>query len=160
MVAPKLLLLARLANIREDLKEVVDRLDDAMLEWAPATGMRTISGQLVEIAITEIQVMGRLQGLTWIPDDELVQTIGDLGSLDNLWSFLTSARADTIAILDRMSDEELEADAGIKLGSGGYDVPYFPRSEVFRKIIEHEAYHVGQLTSYLWAYGDDPYAWP
>ena len=153
------LLLARMANTREDLEEVLDRIDDRIMDWAPVAGMRTISGQMVEIAATEIQVRGRLKKSVWISDDEIRASIGDLGSIGTMRAFLRAVRSETVAQIEEYSDEELEGDAGFRLGAGGYVVDWFPRSEVFRKLIEHEAYHVGQLVSYVWAYGDDPYRW-
>ncbi|MEX2242249.1 MAG: hypothetical protein WD716_00220 [Fimbriimonadaceae bacterium] len=44
------LIKARLDIVREDLDEAVARISDDMLPWAPAPGMRTIKGQLEEIA--------------------------------------------------------------------------------------------------------------
>jgi len=155
----KLLLLARMENIREDLEEALERIDDSMMGWAPVEGMRTVSGQMVEIAATEIQVRGRLTNSEWISDEEVRARIGDLGSVETVRAFLKTVRSDTVAQVEAYSDEELEEDAGFRLGAGGYPVDWFPRSEVFRKLIEHEAYHVGQLVTYIWAYGDNPYRW-
>ena len=34
-----------------------------------------------------------------------------------------------------------------------------PISEVLRSIATHESYHTGQLITYLWMRGDNPYEW-
>jgi uncharacterized damage-inducible protein DinB len=34
-----------------------------------------------------------------------------------------------------------------------------PRAELVLNIADHEYYHVGQLTSYPWFRGDNPYHW-
>lgn len=118
----RLLLLARMANTREDLEEVLVRIDDSMMDWAPVAGMRTVSGQMLEIAATEIQVRGRLKRAAWVSDDEVRTQIGDLGSIEKMRAFLRDVRSETIAQIEELSDEELEADAGYRLGAGGYPV--------------------------------------
>ena len=54
------LLKARLALVRRDLEEIVDRLTPDLLEWAPAEGMRTVSGQHV----------GQLTSYLWARGDD------------------------------------------------------------------------------------------
>jgi len=146
---------ARLSNVRSDLEEVLSRLDQDMMSWSPAPGMRTVSGQLVEIAITELQIVLQLQEGRWIPDEEAKQLVGDCDSLRNLAIKLASIRANTLAYLDSLSPSALEEQVMVRTQG----LPSNPRSEVFRTIAQHEYYHVGQLVSYLWARGDDPYRW-
>ncbi len=57
------LLKARLALVRRDLDPIVTRLTPDLLTWAPAAGMRTISGQIVEIVATEMQLIALLYHL-------------------------------------------------------------------------------------------------
>ena len=52
----KELLKARFNLVRRDLNRVLDRLTDELLQWAPREGMRTVGGQLFEIAGKEIEL--------------------------------------------------------------------------------------------------------
>jgi uncharacterized damage-inducible protein DinB len=152
------LLEARLATVRRDLHEVMDRLTPEMLGWAPASGMRTISGQLVEIVATEMQLTTLLREDRFIDDPTAAAIIGDLDDLDNLRRATESVRADTLAYLASLSEADLADEVEFQGGwFGSLGLPTIPRAEVFVSIADHEWYHVGQLTSYLWARGIDPY---
>jgi uncharacterized damage-inducible protein DinB len=151
---------ARLRLVREDLHEVMGRLQDADLAFAPAEGMRTIGGQLAEIAGTERQIMA------WLRDGERIpfQEANDFGaqgsSLAGMSRALEEVRSATLAYLDSLSDEELKMP--VKMPKGWFEslgAEAVPPSEVFRSIAQHEWYHVGQLVSYQWFRGDDPYKW-
>lgn len=151
---------AQLAAVRRDLDEILPRLKDEMMGWAPAEGMRTIGGQLVEIAATEMQLLAILKREPEISWERAQEIIGDPNSLTNLTAHLRETRIKTIAYIDSLFEEQLEQPAGVHSGWGvALGIENIPRSEVLRGIAQHEAYHVGQLTSYLWAHGDDPYEW-
>jgi hypothetical protein len=154
------LLTSRLALVRRDLDAVVSRITPDILSWAPAPGMRTISGQLAEIACDEIQVIAWLKDGTLISNPEADALIGDEGDLDNLRRVLVDVRKDTLAYLESLSEEELAEEVAFEEGwRETLGLPVVPRAEAFISIAEHEWYHAGQLTSYLWARGDDPYRW-
>lgn len=159
MAAPSLhtLLKNRLAVVRDDLDEVFARLTDDMLTWAPAPGMRTVQGQLSEIVGTEVQLKARIvhgQDLSY-------QKFQDKsGSLAGLRSALDDERQDTIALIDSYSEGQLNSLVAIP--EGWFEallLPEVPLAEVFRSLAKHEWYHVGQLVSYMWSRGDDPYSW-
>jgi uncharacterized damage-inducible protein DinB len=120
-----------------------------MMDWSPVSGMRTVSGQLTEIAITEMQILASLKDHRYISDEDAKRTIGDCDSLDDLKRALEDSREHTMDYLDSLTPDELEKQMS--------------QTKSFRSNIEgiafHEYYHVGQLTSYLWAMGDHPYEW-
>jgi len=154
------LLKARLALVRRDLDPIVERLTPNLLAWAPTAGMRTIAGQIVEIIATEMQLIALLKDGRQISDDAAQESIGDCGDLDNLRRTLTEVRQQTLSYLDALSDAELAEEVPFDGGwFASLMLPTVPRAEVFVNIADHEWYHVGQLTSYLWARGDDPYEW-
>jgi uncharacterized damage-inducible protein DinB len=95
-----------------------------------------------------------------ISDAEVDDMIGDSTSLDNLKRVLISVRQETLDYLDTLSEAELEENVSY-LGAwfGSFWLPELPRAELFLNIADHEHYHIGQLTSYLWFRGDDPYKW-
>jgi uncharacterized damage-inducible protein DinB len=158
--ARNLLLKSRLALVRRDLDQIVGRLTPELLDWAPTPGMRTVSGQIVEIVGTEIQLVSLLEDGQWISDPEACEIIGDCDNLGNLRRALTEFRTQTLAYLDSLSEADLAEE--VSFGGGwlaSLTLPTVPRAEIFVNIADHEWYHVGQLTSYLWARGDDPYQW-
>ncbi len=155
-----LLLKARLALVRRDLDPIMERLPPELLQWAPNKGMRTIAGQIVEIVATEIQLIALLRENHAISDSEAAEMIGDSGNLDNLRGALLTFRQQTLAYLDSLSETELAEEIAFKGGwFGSLMLSTVPRAEIFVNLAEHEWYHVGQLTSYLWSRGDNPYHW-
>lgn len=154
------LLKARLAIVREDLEEVLGRLSEDDLDWAPTPGMRTVRGQLIEIAATERQL------LTWITDQRHLtyQEAEDFGehsqTLDGLKQVLAGVRQQTSSVIDSLTAEELEAPFPFpERWFESLRQPHAPRAEAFRSVAQHEWYHTGQLVSYLWSRGDNPYKW-
>jgi uncharacterized damage-inducible protein DinB len=129
------------------------------MSWAPGEGMRSIAGQLLEIAGSEYQVVTIMKVGRYIPDEEVREIVGDYKSLDRLAEFLKVVRRETLGLLHGFSSEELEAEIQIDRWYESSGLRSVPRSEVFRGIAQHEAYHTGQLVSYLWAKGDNPYEW-
>ncbi|MGI8924177.1 MAG: DinB family protein [Fimbriimonadales bacterium] len=149
-----------MALVRADLYEVLGRLKDEDLPWAPSRGMRTIAGQLAEIAGTERQLMA------WLLDQkqisfEVANEFGDRGlSLAGMKEALDEVRASTLVFMDSLAEEDLETP--VPMPEGWFESlgqPEIQPSEVFRSLAQHEWYHVGQLVSYLWSRGDDPYKW-
>jgi uncharacterized damage-inducible protein DinB len=156
----KVLLKARLALVRRDLNPILHRLTPGLLPWAPAAGMRTISGQIVEIVATEMQLIMLLKDGKSISDSAAQDLIGDCDNLDNLRTALAAARWKTLDYLDSLSEQELAEEVPFDGGwFASLMLPTVPRAEIFLNIADHEWYHVGQLTSYLWARGEDPYEW-
>ena len=151
---------ARLALVRADLDEVVARFDDSLLDWAPRDGMRTVAGQLQEIAGTEVQLMTWIRESRQIPYQEAMDFGTDPTTIDDYRALLTKVRTDTLSYLDSLSEQELETP--IPFPDKWFEalrMPQVPRSEAIRSLAQHEWYHTGQLVSYAWSRGDDPYDW-
>ena len=66
---------ARLKTARYDMGQILPRITPDMLDWAPAPGVRTVSGQLVEVAATELQLITRLRDGRWINDSAAASPI-------------------------------------------------------------------------------------
>ena len=151
---------ARMAHVRRWLDSCLKRLKPEMMSWAPAEGMRTIGGQLAEIIWVELPLVPRLKEGRELNDAELNAIIGDENNLGQLLRALDETRDQTLKYLDALSDEELAEQ--VPSGDAWFGtlwLPSMPRAEHFLNIAEHEFYHTGQLISYLWARGDDPYKW-
>ncbi len=152
------LLRARLATIRRDLNEAIGRIGQDDLSWAPTLGMRTVSGQLVEIIITEMQLISQLRDDRRIGDPTAIAMLGDTMDIENLKTWSIRVRGETLEYLDSLSEEQLAEEISFGVGwFGSMGLSTIPRAEVFLNIADHEWYHVGQLTSYLWALGINPY---
>ena len=154
------LIKARLAHVRSWLDHVLERVTPDLMNWAPAEGMRTVAGQLEEIISVELPLVPHLKEGRQLSDAEYIAIVGDQTNLENLRRVLIDVRRRTLEYLDALSDEELaeEVPSG-EQWFGTMWLPTMPRAEHFLNIAEHEFYHVGQLISYLWARGDDPYKW-
>lgn len=153
------LVLARISHTRAALNEVIDHLTQDMMSWAPRSGMRTVAGQLVEIAATELQILARLNEGRFVSDDEVRDQIGAHEDFETLKAFLSQVRSATVATIAGLTDEELAEAVDIQGWHESIGLPRTPRTEIFISVAQHESYHTGQLVSYLWAKGDDPYAW-
>ncbi|MEX2242250.1 MAG: DinB family protein [Fimbriimonadaceae bacterium] len=95
-----------------------------------------------------------------IPYAQAMKFDGDTDSLAGLKEVLRTVRAGTLEFLGSLSEEELATPAPFpERWFESLRLPSVPLSEAFRSIAQHEWYHTGQLVSYLWARGDDPYKW-
>jgi uncharacterized damage-inducible protein DinB len=151
---------ARLSLVRKDLDEAIARLSDNDLAFAPREGMRTIGGQLTEIAGTEIQILAYLRDGTHLPWEQTNDFGERAESLEGMKVALNEVRQATLNYLDALTEEQLEEPVPMPKGwFESLESDAVPPSEVFRSIAQHEWYHVGQLVSYLWYRGDDPYKW-
>jgi uncharacterized damage-inducible protein DinB len=158
-VTQREIIAGRLDYVREWLDDVLPRLTPEMLSWAPETGMRTVSGQLVEIIAVEAQLVPIMRDGKELSEDEIAAIVEDPSSLDGLKKVLTEVRGSTLAYLETLSEAELAEGVTLPQWYGAYWPKPCPRGEHFRNVAEHEFYHVGQLISYLWASGDNPYDW-
>ena len=148
------LLRADLESVRAELNTALNRITDEMLDWAPAEGMRTIKGQIVEIVSTE-------QSLTHIGSGEDYEApLNALNTVKKLRAALDSSRAETFALLDGLNKTALTAPVKVSPGFAKYlNLESVNMADVLRFLARHESYHSGQLYSYLWARGDNPYKW-
>lgn len=153
------LLKARLALTERNLSQVLDRLSDADLPWAPKEGMRTVGGQLLEIASKELELVAWLKTGEW-PEDEDNAFDLSTATVASIRETLRELRAATHSYIDSFTEAQLEE--LIPCPERWWEALLLtecPRSEIIRNISAHEWYHTGQLISYLWMRGDDPYDW-
>ena len=150
---------AHFAFVRQDLERVLSRLCDGDLPWVPAPGMPTIVGLLLEIANKERETLGWLQAGAW-PDDDPDSFDVDSATLVDIRTVLDSQRSTTYAFIDSFSEAQLhELIPNPERWWEGMRLTECPRIDVLRNIAAHEWYHTAQLTTYLWAKGDDPSTW-
>ncbi len=160
MITQSYLIRASLQSTRNELAEVLPHLTEEMLNWAPAAGMRTIKGQFVEILGTEVSMMEPMMKKPKRTYQEIDAEFQKLDSVAELIRALIVTRHLTLELLSSLDEEGLSAQVEVSEGYAEYlGLEFVPCSEMFRMLIRHEAYHTGQLVSYLWACGNDPYSW-
>ena len=153
------LLKARLAMARTDLRVTLDRFQEEDFHWAPAKGMRSVGAQLLEMADKDREVVVWLKTGVW-PDNDPPSFDVKNSSLGEAWRRMEEIRATTLEYIGSLSAEELEAPVTApEQWWEALRLTECPRSEVLRNIAAHEWYHTGQLVTYLWSRGDDPYNW-
>lgn len=156
----KEMLRAQLDSVRSDLAETYPHLSDELLPWAPAEGMRTVQGQFVEMISTERAITTRLQGKESGNPDEEDASLWAAKTVDELVKMLDETRALTLQLLDQTSEEVLNAPVKVSAGFAGYlGLETVTAAALYSFIARHESYHAGQLVSYLWSRGDNPYDW-
>lgn len=144
--------------VRQDLDQVLARFTDADVSWSPGQGARTVGGQLFEIVGKEVETLLWIQQGEWpeevSPFDPNSSTIAEMRTV------LGSIREETFTYLDSQSEADLRR--MIPCPDGWWEalrLTECPQDEILRNIAMHEWYHTGQLVSYLWIRGDDPYSW-
>ena len=122
--------------------------------------MRRVAGQLVEIAESELQILVGMMEAKIVTDREAEQTFGDCNSLENLKTVLVETWGKTLEYLNSLSEADLQENISCHAKwFTSLSLEEVPRAEVFRSIAQHEWYQVGQLVTYCWAMGDNPYEW-
>ena len=153
------IIVGRLKTSRWWLESALARVTPEMLSWAPKPGMRTVAGLLVEIIEVEAQLVPVLRTGKELSEGELGGIVGDQSNLDGLKAALASVRQGTLAYLETLDERDLAAEVSVPQWYGAYWPKLGPLGEHFRNTAEHEFYHAGQLITYLWASGDNPYDW-
>ena len=153
------LLKARFASVRHNLQEILDRLQDADLPWAPREGMHTVAGQLLEIANKEKETLVWVRTGVW-PDEDPDAFDLETATREEIRAAMAALRGATYKYIDSLSDADLEQPIpNPNHWVEALRVTDCPLSEVLRGIAQHEYYHTGQLIVYLWVKGDNPDEW-
>ena len=156
----KELILARLRFIRRDLDEVIGRLTDENIQWAPGEGVRPIFDQLLEIAMNEVMSIAILRDGVTLTHAEAEATLIHEGTVASYAKMLADVRQSTFDYIESLSEDDLaEAVDASNPWFASFGLPKVPRYDALTSIAFHEHYHVGQLITSLWVSGDDPYQW-
>lgn len=142
------LLKARFTSVRRDLDEALNGFTDSDLPWRPGAGMRTVAGQILEIADKDRETVIWMKTGVW-PDDEPPSFDLEAITLDQARAALAAIRQTTLDYIDSMTQAELEMP--VQCPEAWWEalrLTECPRSEVLRNIAAHEWYHTGQLYIY------------
>jgi len=154
------LVVARLSFVRRDLDDVLEHVTDDMLKWAPADGVRLLDDQLLEIAMNEVMSVALLRDGVTLSHAEAEATLVQDGTAASMKQMLVDVRDSTLSYIETLSEEELaEAVVASNPWFASFGLKEVPRYDALTSIALHEHYHVGQLVTYLWTMGHDPYSW-
>jgi uncharacterized damage-inducible protein DinB len=153
------LLKARFDMTRKYLDRVLVRFTENDLSWRPAEGMRTVRGQLLEIADKERESIKWIQTGVW-PDEDPPTFNEETATMAEITAAMKELRVNTFAYIDSLSEADLERLIHSEEGwLEALNLTDCPIHEVLRNIGAHEWYHTAQLITYLWLRGDVPDSW-
>lgn len=151
-------LLNDLEQVRKELVGEVQRLKPEEMDWAPRPDMKSCRALLLEITTMEKECVHWLSkgemldwkeienSLTW-PDNEPRSAL----------SALERVREETLAYLNDRTEAELESSIPVPEEWRQYLGAAIEPEEIVRWVARHEYYHLGQLITYRWILGDNPY---
>jgi uncharacterized damage-inducible protein DinB len=153
-------LLKELTVIRAELAEEVQRLTPEELDWAPRPDMKSFKALLLEIGWMEkfyTSWLLRQEVIDW--DQTAVSLVRDPAAV---FEALMQVREETLSYLRACTEEQLQTPVQLPAecppGEGPeYWEPPVEPAEVIRWIARHEYYHLGQIITYRWLLGDNPY---
>jgi uncharacterized damage-inducible protein DinB len=147
-----------LNEIRKELTETVERLTPDDLKWVPNPDykMRTIKDILQEIGAMEavtLHMVAHGKDLDW---PEVMQSLSK-DNITELLAEMSEIRNKTLTYLDSVSEEQLETPVPLNEEWQGYfNAAAIEPEELFRWIVRHEYYHLGQIITYQWQRGKIP----
>ncbi len=149
-------LLRELQEVREELVSVASRLKPEEFDWHPRPDMKSPKELLQEIGTMEkicMTVVARGPKLDW---DRAVSWSGN--DVKAFLKDLEAIRAETVRHLQSARDEELHKPVPLPENWHQYfGGPTVEPEEIVRWVARHEYYHLGQLITYRWLLGYNPY---
>jgi uncharacterized damage-inducible protein DinB len=149
-------LLRELKDIRDELQQVVRKFQPEEFHWQPRPGMKSAKDLLQEIGRMEKICMNVAMGgpklewqnaVSWSGTD-VTATLEDLAAV----------RTETVRHLQSTSDERLHNPIQLPDSWHQYFAgPTVELEEIIRWVARHEYYHLGQLITYRWLLGYNPY---
>jgi hypothetical protein len=153
-------LLQEIDEIRTELAGEIQRIKSGELDWSPRPDMemKTFRALLLEIGAMEKVCIDWLTRLVISDWKEAEAAIGPDGcDAGDLLTGLASVREETLAYLNACSEEVLQTPVPVPKEWEVYWGSEIEPEEVVRWIARHEYYHLGQIISYRWILGDNPY---
>ena len=150
-----------LVETRAELAKEILELRPEDLGWAPKEGMKTYQALLQEIGTMEqlcTRWLTQKVMLSWPEvDASLAAAASDPASILRA---LEAIRAETLQYLRDCTEESLETPIEVAPDWHQYMGAELEPEEFVRWISRHEYYHLGQIISYRWIQGNNPYKQP
>ncbi len=157
------IVMSDLTDVRSQLLEVAMKLTPEELKWFPRQDMKSALAILREIIEVEDCLCKFLEGTAALESDIRFER----DDLDSTISELSRVRTNSIKLLQNYTDEELlksRSNPGDSDFKRSLPAPWtilasekFIALQVWNAMVRHEYYHVGQLISYRWILGHNPY---
>jgi uncharacterized damage-inducible protein DinB len=151
-------LLQELSDIRKELTEEAHKLKPEEFNWAPRPDMKTCKALLQEIGTMEKICVSWITQQTKLEWDKAVAWSGQ--DARAILSDLEKTRAETLRYLNSCTEEKLQTPVALPEAWHQYWGPTVEPEEMLRWVTRHEYYHLGQLITYRWILGDNPYKRP
>lgn len=148
-------LIHSLDEIRKELTDTVSPISNEELGWAPREGMKSYRALLQEIGTMEKLC------IHWLRTGDMLEwnmpACVPAETTQAALSQIESIRAESKAWLESATEEQLEDLVEVPGPWKQYWGEKIEPEEGFRWIVMHEYYHLGQIISYRWIQGHDPY---
>lgn len=146
-----------LKAVRKDLRGELKHVTDEDLDWAPAEGMKSYRALLTEIGAMQAETAIALLE-SRIPDwgESESRVTGE--TLEQLLMSLDGMLGLLLVWLESASDEDLMRSIEVPEDwVWMFGTRHVEHVELLRWIARHEYYHLGQIVTYNWIRGFDPY---
>lgn len=149
-------LMADLKSVRSELFKEAEAIKPEEFAWEPRPGMKSAKALLQEIGTMEKVCVHHLKTGKTVSWDQAVSWSGNdaqaiMGDLDKI-------RKETLAHLKGLSDADLDRPHQLpKEWEQYFGGPAVAPEEMIRWVTRHEYYHLGQLITYRWLLGYNPY---
>lgn len=146
-----------LDEIRTELVAVVKGFLPEELNWAPRPDMKSCKQLLLEIGTME-ELSRRWVTHRELPDWGTTWNSLDGADADAVLAALDGVRAETLNYLRGCTEEQLQTPIPVPESWQQFfpGVPDIEPEELFRWIVRHEYYHLGQLVTYSFECGHKP----
>ena len=147
-----------LNETRKELLGEIRSLTAEDLSWAPKPDMKSYAALLQEIGVMEklcIRWLKESATLDWREEDAALASLAT--DPDKILQALEAIRAETLQYLRETSEEKLETPIAVAEDWRQYMGAELEPEEFVRWISRHEYYHLGQIISYRWIQGNNPY---
>ncbi|OGF57652.1 MAG: hypothetical protein A2Z21_02760 [Candidatus Fraserbacteria bacterium RBG_16_55_9] len=148
-------LLKELKEIREELIGIVAQLKPEEFDWHPRPDMKSAKDLLKEIGAMEKICVNVAAGGPKLEWERAISWSGT--DQDSMLKDLESVRAETNRFLQSATEERLQKPISLPEAWHQYFGPTVEAEELVRWVARHEYYHVGQLITYRWLLGYNPY---
>jgi uncharacterized damage-inducible protein DinB len=143
-------------EIRANLIQELAKMDEGEFEWEPKPGMKSIKAQIQEVA--HMEFVCRDHAKTGITPDWQTAVTWPGEDVESHIEVLGKVRSDSLEYLRSLADSDLDEHVELpEKWKAWWGSESIAREEFFRWIGRHEYYHVGQITTFLWTLGKNPY---
>jgi uncharacterized damage-inducible protein DinB len=150
-------LIKELNETRNELANETKGLQPEDLSWAPKPDMKTYGALLQEIGAMEQLCIRWLTQRAMLDWHEVEKSLAAATDPAALLRSLEEIRAETLKYLRDSSEETLETPIEVAEDWHKYMGPELEPEEFVRWISRHEYYHLGQIISYRWIQGNNPF---